>query len=91
MTYSCVEWMVIYNYDNAALWTVLTVCPSFTPFFTIFLSLYHHEYFTSPYHWQKSCQRKTSKSEVKGKVIKVEFTDGYEIVPKVWICIEELP
>ena len=76
--------------DQAVLWTVLSVClPICHTFFTIFLSLYHHEIFRSNYHWQKWCPCKSSWSEVKGqghrsKQILLQFRHFLTITP-VWI------
>ena len=46
----------------------LPVCPSAChTFFTMFLSLYHHDIFRRYYHWQKWCPYKRSRLEVKGQ------------------------
>ena len=42
-----------------------SVCPSYL--FTMFMSLYHHEIFTSYYHWQKWCPCNRSRSAIKGR------------------------
>ena len=62
----------IFSCDQAAIWLVLSVCPSVRPsvclsvrhtFFTMFPSSYHHEIFRSYYQWQKwrPCKRSRSK------------------------------
>ena len=68
--------MLYFNYDQAALSTLLSVCPSVRPsvcmslcytFSTMFLSLYHHEIFRRYHQWQKWCPCKRSRTEVKGQ------------------------
>ena len=62
----------VFSCDQAALRTTISVCLSVClsvcdTFFTMFLSLYHHEIFRSDYQWQKWCPCKRSRSEVKGQ------------------------
>ena len=57
----------IFSCDQAALWMVQSIRPSVClsvcdTFFTMFLSLYHHEIFRSYYHWQKWCPCERSRS-----------------------------
>ena len=65
----CVESVVaFFSCGQAALRTLLSVCPSVcNTFFTMFPSSYHHEIFRSYYQWQKWCPCKRSRSEVKGQ------------------------
>ena len=59
---------MIFTCNQAALRTLLSVCPSVChTFFTMFLSSYHHEIFRSNYQWQKWYPWKRSRSEVKGQ------------------------
>ena len=65
---------------NAILWRNIRCLEHFYPsvylsvrppvcytFFTMFLSLYHHDIFRNYYHWQTWCPCKRSRSEVKGQ------------------------
>ena len=69
---------VIFSCDQAALRTLISVCPFVRlsvclsvclsichTFFTMFLSSYHPEIFRSYYHWQTRCPCKRSRSKVK--------------------------
>ena len=67
---------------QAALRTLLFICPSVCPsvrlsvchtFFTMSPSSYHHDVFSSYYHWQKWCPCNRSRSEVKGQIIEVKI------------------
>ena len=65
---------IIFSCDQAALKSLLSARPSVCyTFFTMFLSLYHHEIFRSYYHWQKWCPRKRSRSEVKDQGHKCQY------------------
>ena len=71
-------------------WFSPSVCPSVTPFFTMFPSSYHHETFMSHYQWQKWCPCKRSRSEVNGQVKVTEATaqlNRFRTVTPVWIHI----
>ena len=67
---------IYFSCDQTALRTPLSVRPSVClsvclsvchTFFTMFLSSYHHEIFTSYYHCQRWCPCKRSRSGVKGQ------------------------
>ena len=66
----------IFSCDQAALRTILSVCPSarlsVTPFSQCFLSSYHHEILRSYYHWQNRCPCNRSRSEVKSQGHRVQ-------------------
>ena len=66
------QYSYVFSCDQAALRRPLPVCLSAClsvchTFFTMFLSSYHHEIFSSYYHWQKWCPCMRSRSKVKGQ------------------------
>ena len=52
----------------------------------MFLSSYHHEIIRGHYHWQKWCQCKRSRSQVKGQGYRTQFS-RFWTVTTVWIHI----
>ena len=59
---------------SVSLSVCLSVCLSVTPFFIMFPSSYHHDIFSSHYHWQKWCPYKSSRSKVKVTEVKTKFS-----------------
>ena len=88
---------VIFSCDQAALRTLISVCPSVClpvclsvchTFLTMFLSSYHPEIFRSYYHWQTRCPYKRSRSEVKGQGHRGHDPfSRFRTVTPVWIHI----
>ena len=81
-----ISWSFLDTIKNTSV--LLVVCPSVTHF-SVFLTSYHHEIFSSYYHWQKRCPCKRSRSDVKGqgyrsKQILPQFGHLRTVTP-VWI------
>ena len=82
---------IIFSCDEAALRTRPSVCLSvylsvWHTFFTIFLSLHHHEIFRNFYHWKSDVHARGEGqiSEVKVKEVKIQFSRFWTVTP-VWI------
>ena len=77
----------IFSCDQAAVWLVLSVCPSVRhTFFTMFPSSYHPEIFRTYNQWQKWRPCKRSRSKVKVTEVNTQL-NRFRTVTPVWIHI----
>ena len=82
-------WTVFFSCDQAALWMAQSVCRSVClvclsvcgTFFTVFRSLYHHEFFWSYHQWQTWCPCKRSRSKVKVTEVTTQLNRFRTVTP----------